>query len=441
MPQIEDELVARAIAWCNESGRSPTHGEMRAALAKLDWDELLAARALLADPPPAHPLGPLALVDLARGATPEMAARREREGGYAAAPPSPPSREVSGSHGEARPGGKCGGGGPFIRRVRDRVVAGPAPKPASLPPPLLEELFASEGRATLERLVRENGARRGRIVAALSGGWRRPDGTRPGDDDLTRLLDVHGLTRGFERRERDELLHALRAAAGLRTGAAAALGLTPLAYQASLERLGGTREAESIRAAHRDELSRRATLSERVHMLLREALRLEDLGLLAEIEADLRGRLPQHARALRVSGAAPLTMALARSLAVLPSDIDALVARLGLDLDARAAEASPPTPSSASAQARKTRPDQRPGSVRRSPVGSRPLRDRQDRASGPAAAGQQRRGVPGDRARGGDARPRPTGPGGGAKSARPSPKAPTAGPARGSRRGGAPRRS
>jgi hypothetical protein len=438
MPEIEDELVARAIAWCSEAGRFVAEGEVRAALAKLGWDELLATRALLADPPTARPLGPLALVDIARGATPEMAAQREREGRYAL--PCPPAREASGTLGQARPQGKRGSGGPFIRRVRDRVEPGPASEPASLPLPPLGELFASEGRATLERLVREKGARRGRIIAALSVGWRRPDGSPPGEEDLAQLLDVHGLTRGFERRERDELLHALRAAAGLRTRAATALGLSAAAFEASLERLGGTREAESIRAAHRDELRRRATLSERVHMLLGEAERLDDLGLLAEVEADVRGRLPQHVRALRASGAAPLTTALARSLAVLPRDISALVARLGLHFGEPGAEAS--SPSSTSAPERKARPsERRPESVRRRPVGSSPVRDRPDRARGPAATGQQRRGGPGDRARSGDARRQPAGPGGGAKGSRPPPKAPAAGPARGSKRGGAPRRS
>ncbi|HET9598708.1 MAG TPA: Fis family transcriptional regulator, partial [Anaeromyxobacteraceae bacterium] len=94
MAEIDDELVARALRWCAEAGRHAAAGEVRAALAPLSWDELLAARALLADPPPARPLGPHALADLARGALPDVAAEREREGRYGPAPeaplPSPP---------------------------------------------------------------------------------------------------------------------------------------------------------------------------------------------------------------------------------------------------------------------------------------------------------------------------------------------------------------
>ncbi|MFL5274199.1 MAG: Fis family transcriptional regulator, partial [Anaeromyxobacteraceae bacterium] len=102
MPEIDDELIARALRWCADAGRHATAAAVREALTPLSWDELLAARALLADPPPARPLGPLALADLARGALPDVAAEREREGRYglegdalppppAAAAPAPPA--------------------------------------------------------------------------------------------------------------------------------------------------------------------------------------------------------------------------------------------------------------------------------------------------------------------------------------------------------------
>jgi len=96
MAEIDDELVARAIRWCAEAARQASAGEVRAALAPLSWDQLLAARALLADPPPLRPLGPAALADIARGAPPDVAAEREREGRYrreqAEAPSPAPAR-------------------------------------------------------------------------------------------------------------------------------------------------------------------------------------------------------------------------------------------------------------------------------------------------------------------------------------------------------------
>src|SRR5689334_11921409 len=94
MSDLDLELVERVTRWCAEAGRTTFFAEIDRALATLSWDELLAVRALLADPPPARPLGPFALADLARGVSAEMAAEREREGRYpsvdaGAAPPPP----------------------------------------------------------------------------------------------------------------------------------------------------------------------------------------------------------------------------------------------------------------------------------------------------------------------------------------------------------------
>jgi len=398
MPRIiDDELVARAVAWCREAARQATPEEVRAALGTLGWDELLAARAVLADPPPTHPLGPLALADIARGASAALAAERERAGQYQAEPS--PARRGAGAGAKKKRGG---GGGPVIRRFRDRRE--PArPEPAGLPP--IDELLASEGRTILERLVRENGARRGQILAALAAGWRRPDGSPPGEEDLTRLLDTHGLARGFERRERDELLYALRAAAGSKTRASAALGLTPAAFDAALEHLGGGRQAESIQAAHREELRRRATLSERVRLLVGEAELLGELGLLAEVEDDVRKRLPEHVRALRASGAAPLSEALARSLTVAPRDVTELAARLTLELDPRGLSGP-----SGLAEVPRNPPARAPGAMRRPgpnlgrPAASRTTGDRSKTTRGPPFPGRRQ---DSDRASPGGARRRP----------------------------------
>src|SRR5512136_637101 len=85
MTDLDPELLGRAVRWCAEAGRTATPAALRRALAPLGWDELLAARALLADPPPARPLGPFALADIARGAPADVAAERERGGRYGSA--------------------------------------------------------------------------------------------------------------------------------------------------------------------------------------------------------------------------------------------------------------------------------------------------------------------------------------------------------------------
>lgn len=325
MGQLDAEVVARAIRWCAEAGRIAAEAEVRAALEPLGWDEILAVRAVLASPPPARPLGPTALVDLARGIAPEVAAERERQGRY---------RSESAAERRAAPGGRPRGrprrtAGVVVRRARDQAAPAPA-GPAPLP--LLGELWLAEGRAALERMVRRLGARRPALLEALAQGWRRPDGTPPGEADLEALLDHHGLARAFDRRERALLLHALRAAGGVRSRAAAALGLPPDAIEPALRRLGATAEAEAIREERRRDMRRRATLAERASLILSDEERLADLGLLEEVAADLRARLPDHLTALRASHPASLAGALGRSLSLSRPAVDALARKLGLDL-------------------------------------------------------------------------------------------------------------
>lgn len=336
MAEIDAEVVERVSRWCAEAGRQAQSGEIRRALSSLTWDELLVAKALLADPPPARPLGPYALADLARGAPADVAAEREREGRYAreedagedgepaaAAPsdavPSPPAK------GRRRKGAAPRGPAVVIRRARDRIAEA---QPAAPALPSLDELRRPEGRSVLERLVRRHGGRRVELVAALAAGWRTAGGASPADGDLTALLEHHGLARAFEHRERDECLHALRAAGGVRAAAAARLGIDPAAFDAALERLGATGEAERIRERARRALRARGTLSERVRLLLVDEDRLRDLGILGELEDDLRARLPEHVRALQ--GAGPLAASLAGSLSVTVEQGAALVARFGL---------------------------------------------------------------------------------------------------------------
>jgi hypothetical protein len=327
MPGLEEEVVQRVRRWCAEAGREAAPAEIRAALGALSWDEMLAVKALLADPPPARPLGPFALADIARGAPADLAADRERSGRYRpeieAPPARPPGRPPRAGQRPARPT-------VVVRRARDRAPEVPAPAPSL---PTLEALRAPAGRTVLERLVRRHGARRAALAAALAERWRRPDGLAPGQADLEALLDHHGLLRAFLRRERDELLHALRAAGGMRARAAARLGMDAAGLDAALDRVGAGAEAERIREARRADLRARGTLAERAALLLREEERLADLGLLAEFERDLAGRLPGHLRAL-AAGPGPLAPRLAASLGLSRAEVTALAARVGIPLGA-----------------------------------------------------------------------------------------------------------
>ncbi len=309
----------------------------------------------------------------------------------------------------------------MIRRARDVSIAGPPPAPAA---PLLDELLLPQGRTVLERLVRRHGARRPALVAALAAGWRTPSGRAPDDSDLSRLIEDHGLARAFARRERDELLHALRAAGGVKASAAQRLGTDPAALDAALARLGATAAAERIRDERRSELRARGTLADRVRLLLTEAPRLEDLGLVAELEGDLRRRLPDHLRALRETGA-PLVLALSRSLSITPADAKALVERFGLSLDAPRDARPPPRPGAAPRRSpppgasRRPRGEAAPRRPDRDRVAGRPGRSAAGERSRPAAArrppggragGPAGRGPRAGEPRGGGRRPPPRGP-------------------------------
>lgn len=375
MAEIDDELVARAIRWCAEAGRHAAPEDVRRALVPLSWDQLLAARALLADPPAARPLGPHALADMARGAPADVAAERERGGRYAPerdgppapaeTPPGAPSPHRAGTRRTAPARRQRA---PVIRRARDRAAPEPSPAPRL---PSIDRLHAPEGRAVLEALVRRHGARAALLARELAAGWLRPDGAPPGEEELRALLDTHGMARAFARREREGALHALRAAGGVKRRAAAELGLDLPGLDRLLARHGAAGEAEDIREERRRELRRRATLSERARLILAESERLEDLGLLEEFEADLRARLPDHLRALRAADRGPVLPALSRSLALSRESVEVLVRRLGLAL-------APPPPAAAG-----PRTGPRPGTVpRRGARSPSPRGPRRPRPSG-----------------------------------------------------------
>ena len=422
MAEIDDELIARTLRWCAEAGRQSTAAEARAALAPLTWDELLAVRALLADPPPARPLGPHALADVARGTAADVAAERQREGRYREEPEAAPSEPVTAEapapeHGaERRPRGrrKRAATPIVIRRASERAEAPPAPTREL---PLVDELLRPEGRSELERLVRRHGGRRAAIVAELAAGWRHGDGTPASADDLARLLEEHGLSRVYERRERDEALHALRAAGGMMIRAAAALGVTAEELPALLARTGAERDAERIRAERREELRRRATLAERARLLTEERERLEDLEILAELEDDFRARLPEHLRALRASGEEHLAAGLARTLALPRPAAESLARRLQIpiaeDRPHGVAPARAPRPAEGTVGG--MRPPRRPAhdaGRARPPAGGRttpPQSTPLMRPAGPSHAGRPAGGV----------RPRP-GPSGPSRFSRPA---------------------
>jgi hypothetical protein len=342
MPEIDREFLHRAVRWCAESGRPAREEDVRTVLEPLGWDELLAVKATLADPPPARNLSPADLVALSRSGPRLPSAAKDREAPAARAPRKKGARAP-------RPAA-----GPRIRRARDQVAT-PAPGTAALP--LLDGLFRESGRAELGRLVRRTGANRTTLLADLATRWASGAGAPPTSDDLDRLLEHHGLTRGFAERERALYLHAVRKHGGVMIRMARELGATPEDIRGAIDRLGLRAATDSVRELRRRVLDRKATLSERARLLDEEADALADLGLLARYEDDLRRRLPEHLRALSVGGRSPSAADLGRSLSLSRSAVDRLVLRFGLRL----------RPSPAGRGERPERPERsgRPGAPRR----------------------------------------------------------------------------
>lgn len=118
MPEIDREIVDRALRWCAESGRPVREEVVRRVLEPLGWDELLAVKAVLADPPPGRDLSPADLVALSRGSP-------------TALPPAPAPKAKASRKAAARAPRVVPG--PRIRRARDRVEPS-VPSPAALPP-------------------------------------------------------------------------------------------------------------------------------------------------------------------------------------------------------------------------------------------------------------------------------------------------------------------
>jgi hypothetical protein len=376
MPELDPEIVARALRWCAESGRPSSEAAVRAVLEPLRWDELLAVRAVLADPPPARGLGPEELVAAARPG----GAAAAGAGAPSAEPPAPrpaPERAEPAARRRGRSATRRALG-PNIRRAADRAGEPPPPEPVRLP---LDDLYREEGRAELERMVRRLGANRIALLAELGATWLHGDGTPAGPDDLRDLLAHHRLARGFEERERALLLHQLRKAGGVRVRAARDLRWTVADLDAAVRRLGLGGPVSALREARGRALLGKATLAERARLLDEEVEALEDLGLARELEEDLRRRLPEHLRALG-SGTArgSSRAALARSLSLSREAVDRLEERLALGLPS----APPPR---GDRPGRRERSGLRDRIERRARPDRPPRGDRPDRRDGPGRKG------------------------------------------------------
>jgi len=360
--------VAVAVSdFCRRAGTPAAPRAVREALSTVAEADDFRVRAVTDAEPPVRPLGPFAVVDLARGTPPDTAALRERSGYYAlveellaladlrAGPPPPaPARAVAAPPeptpsalplappvDEAATSARRGvqRSEPASPTVAERIAprrrtaqapAQSAPRgrftQGELQRTPLEALEEPGGRATLESLLAQHGHRTA-LLRALAHGYTGSHG-EPSATELDALLTRHGLLEAAEATERELLLSALSEHRGALGRVAWTLGLRGPELAALVSRLGGGPEVDRLREHFRREVLTPPSWTVRLDLLGRRKY-LEDLGLDREFEDRLRGDLGREIRALDADGE-DVPAALARRLSVSPTLVGRALERLGL---------------------------------------------------------------------------------------------------------------
>ncbi|HEY1335681.1 MAG TPA: hypothetical protein VGF31_15570, partial [Myxococcaceae bacterium] len=347
--------------FCRRAGTPAAPRAVREALSTVSEADDFRVRAVTDAEPPVRPLGPFAVVDLARGTPADTAALRERSGYYAlveellaigdlrAAPdtlasplsprPAPSPASVSSPAEERRPSVGRGTREPAPPTVAERIA--PRRRAAQQSAPAtprgrftqgevqrvpLESLEAAGGRATLGSLLAQHGHRVA-ILRALAQGYSGSRG-EPSAPELDALLARHGLLEDAEANERELLLAALSEHRGALGRVAWALGFRGPELAELVSRLGLGPEVERLREHFRREALMPPSWTARLDLLGRRKY-LEDLGLEREFEDRLRGDLGREIRALDADGD-DVPAALARRLSVSPTLVGRALERLGL---------------------------------------------------------------------------------------------------------------
>jgi hypothetical protein len=346
--------VAVAVSdFCRRAGTPAVPRAIRNALSTLSEADDFRVRAVTDAEPPVRPLGPFAVVDLARGTPADTAALRERSGYYtlveellalhdardavsAPATPSLPAPAATPAAPElpASPRPAATSPAPTVaeriapRRRAAAVPAAPRGRftqvEAGRAP--LEILEGPDGRTTLETLLAQHGHRIA-ALRALAHGYTGSRGD-PSAPELDDLLLHHGLLEAAEARERELLLSALSEHRGALGRVAWALGLRGAELTALVSRLGLEPEVERLRERFRREALTPSSWTARLDLLGRRKY-LEDLGVERDFEDRLRGDLSREMHALGPE-AEDVPAALARRLAVSPTLVGRALERLGL---------------------------------------------------------------------------------------------------------------
>lgn len=364
--------VAVAVSdFCRRAGAPASPRAVREALSAVAEADDFRVRAVTDAEPPVRPLGPFAVVDLARGTPADTAGLRERSGYYAlvaellalqtsgpsgVAPPPMTPGSPPGPFGRAQAPGEpaalsartVGSDAPPAPTVAERI----APRRRSAQAPAqprgrftqvesqrapLESLSGPEGRGTLESLLAQHGHRPA-LVRALAQAYIGQGGPGPSAAELDLLLTGHGLLEAAEASERALIREALSEHRGALGRVAWVLGLRANELSSLVSRLGLDPEVDRARERFRREALNPANWTARLDLLGRRKY-LADLGVERDFEERLRGDLIRELRALGPEGS-DVTGELARRLAAPPTLVTRALERLGLLPEANAS----PTP-------------------------------------------------------------------------------------------------
>ena len=358
--------VAVAVSdFCRRAGVPAAPRAIREALSTLAESDDFRVRAVTDAEPPVRPLGPFAVVDLARGTPADTAALRERAGYYAlveellglqdssagrgpagsslpatqvtlqpAPARMPEAAQAPTQAASSRPPSRSELSAPTVaERIAPRRRASQAPPPPrgrftqlEVQRPPLESLEGPEGRATLATLLGQH-EHRIALLRALALGYTGRRG-EPSASELDDLLARHGLLEATEATERDLVLSALSEHRGALGRVAWALGLRGAELTALVARLGLGPEVDHLRERFRREALSPGSWTARLDLLGRRKY-LEDLGVERDFEDRLRGDLARELHALGPE-APDVHAALARRLAVSPTLVSRALERLRL---------------------------------------------------------------------------------------------------------------
>jgi len=330
--------VAVAVSdFCRRAGAPASPRAVREALSALAESDDFRVRAVTGADPPVRPLGPFAVVDLARGTPADIAGLRERSGYYALVeemlglgnpapvPAAPPTRPAPPTPAETR-------AATVAERIAPRRRAASPPAPprgrftqveAQRAP--LESLAGPDGRTTLQTLLAQHGHRPA-LVRALAQGYAGRQGD-PSAAEVDTLLDAQGLLEAAEVSERELVLEAVSEHRGALGRVAWTLGLRGPELAALVSRLGLDPEVDRQRERFRREALNPASWKARLDLFGRRKY-LEDLGVDRDFEERLRNDLVRELRAAGASDDAPTL--LARRLAVSETVVTRALERLGL---------------------------------------------------------------------------------------------------------------